>query len=377
MRLLKFDTVNPKNYLQKMAMQNSKAIGSMTRDELLEWIIKLRANFSDFYTYNMQCLGWEAEEFIIADVYLKKVEAELYRGRVSFENLKDRIIEIIRPVKDRRKLNLIRDYVNDFKPDVILVREQAGIPSEFWSSFSKNSLIVSRIAAPLPRAWSPASFDLILTSTEVYRKFFELNYITTYINPNGFDCRILDELETSEKRFDFTFVGGLGDRFWAERTKCFRYLADNSDIVWWGYNEETFAETDPIRKSHRGIAAGLEMLQIYKDSRIVFNDYGEVAGGEGVNQRIFEVMGVGSFLLTREADNLRKDFPVGLFATFRDEKDCLDKAKYYLSNEKEREEIALAAQAYILQNYNYRDIASDLDKIIREKYRKKFGKELL
>ena len=376
MRIIKFDTVNPEKYLNSLIEKNEERVEKMNRQEMLDWIIATRSNFSDFYTFNLRQMGWEAEEFIVTDRYLEKVEKELYGSSKAVKNIKDMLADTVRPVKDRRKLNIIKDYINRHKPDVIFVREQIGIPSEFWSSFSRKSLIVSRIAAPVPRFWSPADFDLIFTSTEIYKKFFELNNVRSVINANGFEERVLCELKQGDKLYNTTFVGGLGDKFWLNRTSCMRYLAQSTDIKWWGYNEEVFEKNDPLRKVHQGLSAGLEMLQIYRDSKIVFNDYGEIADGMGVNQRIFEVLGVGSFLLTRKADNLEETFPKGLFEVFTDEKDCLDKINYFLRNEKEREEIAAAGQQHVLKNYSYKDLAVEIDKVLRENYKTKFGRDL-
>ncbi len=376
MRIIKFDTVNPEKYLNSLIEKNEEKVDKMNRQEMLEWIIATRSNFSDFYTFNLRQMGWEAEEFIVTDRYLEKVEKDLYGSSKAVKNIKDMLADTVRPVKDRRKLNIIKDYLNRYKPDVIFVREQIGIPSEFWGSFSRKSLIVSRIAAPVPRFWSPADFDLIFTSTEIYRKFFELNNVRSVINANGFEERVLAELRHGEKLYNTTFVGGLGDKFWLNRTRCARYLAKNTDIKWWGYNEEVFEKNDPLIKVHQGLTAGLEMLQIYRDSKIVFNDYGEIADGMGVNQRIFEVLGVGSFLLTRKADNLEETFPKGLFEVFTDEKDCLDKINYFLRNEKEREEIAAAGQQHVLKNYSYKNLASEIDRVLRENFKTKFGRDL-
>jgi len=117
------------------------------------------------------------------------------------------------------------------------------------------------------------------------------------------------------------------------------------------------------------------MLQIYSQSKIVFNDYGKVADGMAVNQRMFEVLGLGSLLLTREADNLKKEYPANIFVTFRDEKDCLDKINYYLKNDEEREEIASAGQKYILNNFTYKILMKDLDNVLKKSYNKKFLKQ--
>ena len=117
-----------------------------------------------------------------------------------------------------------------------------------------------------------------------------------------------------------------------------------------------------------------DRFEIYKQSRIVFNDYSEVANKTANNQRMYEAMGVGTLLLTREAENIKKQFPDNIFVTFRDEKDCLDKINYYLKNEKEREEIALAGQKFVLENYTYEKLMKETDTILRNSYKRKFSK---
>lgn len=373
LRLLKFDTINPQIYLDKKIEENKKLIEKMNREELLSWIISTRGNFSDFYTYNLNKLGWDSEEFFTNDYYIDKAADEVYGSGKKYKYFIQALRNKIKPVKDRTKLNVIHAYVEKYKPDVILVREQTGIPSHFWKSFGKKTLLVSRLAAPVPRHWYPSDWDLILSSTEAYKTFFELNGVETYINQNGFDERVLSELKSEGKKYDATFVGGLGDRYWIKRTKCFEYVAGNLDFKWWGYNYNKNSVESNLNKTWQGLTSGLEMLQIYKNSKIVLNDYGEIAGGVGVNQRLFEALGVGSFLLTRYSENLTKRYPPDLFMTFKDEKDCVDKAKYFLSNEKEREEIAMAGQKFVLENYNYHILMKELDSILKESYEKKFN----
>ncbi|MCY7363512.1 MAG: hypothetical protein LH629_15805 [Ignavibacteria bacterium] len=194
LRILKFDTINPEDYLNTKIIENFGLIKNMNREEFLKWIIALRSNFSDFYTYNLAKLNWESEEFILTPYYIDKVADELYGSRKKLIKIKEKIKNKIRPVKHRWILNVLLDNISNYKPDVILVREITGLPSDFWRSYSEKTLLVSRIATPVPRHWSVPDWDLILTSTESYKTFFELNGIDSYINPNGFDERIIDEI---------------------------------------------------------------------------------------------------------------------------------------------------------------------------------------
>jgi len=214
LRLLKFDTINPERFLNERVKDNLAMVNGMSRKEFLDWIISTRGNFSDFYTYNLRDLGWEAEEFFVNSYYIDKIADELYGKRKKFEKIKNQLKDKLRPVRKRWILNVIADYIKNYKPDVILVREVISLPSDFWKGYSDKMLLVSRIAAPIPRLWSPADWDLILTSTHAYKTFFELNGIDSYINHNGFDERVLNEVKNGNKKHGVTFVGGLGDRYW-------------------------------------------------------------------------------------------------------------------------------------------------------------------
>lgn len=372
LRLLKFDTINPELYLTEKINKNLPQVKEMNRKEFLEWSISLRSNFSDFYTYNLNKLGWEAEEFLINDHYIDKVADELYGKSKKIKIFKESVKNIISPVRDRIKLNIILDYVRKFKPDVIFVREISGLPSNLWESFKSKVLLVNRIATIVPRHWSIRDWDLIFTSTKTYKTFFELNKIDSFINANGFDERVLKELENRDKIYDVTFVGCMSKKYWEERIKITEYISDNVNFKWWGIKGSDFSSDSPVNKSYQGITSGLEMLQIYKQSKIIFNDYPAISEGSGVNQRMFEAMGSGSLLLTKEAENLKRVFPGELYVTYKDEKDCLDKINYYLKNDIEREKIASAGQKFVLDNYNYEKLMIEADKILRESYFKKF-----
>ena len=101
------------------------------------------------------------------------------------------------------------------------------------------------------------------------------------------------------------------------------------------------------------------MYQTYYDADICLNDYVDTANGIGFNQRMFEVMGVGGFLLTRTAPNFAKDFPDDIFATYADEEDCLRQIDYYLAHPEERATIAERGQQFILEKYNYERIVAE------------------
>jgi spore maturation protein CgeB len=129
-----------------------------------------------------------------------------------------------------------------------------------------------------------------------------------------------------------------------------------------------------LERTWQGEKAGLEMLEIYRQSKIVLNDYVDMAGGTNVNIRTKEVLGVGSLLLTRQADNIRELEQEGALATFRDADECVVKIRCLLENDEEREKIAARGLHVALERFNYRDIAKRVMEVISEAHEKKCGR---
>lgn len=374
MKLLKFDIIHPNHYLQKKQQEWKEDLDKLSLEDYHDKLVKLRSNFSDFYTYSFSQLGWEAREFFPSDnIYLEKVAQNLFGNSLIIERVKNQLKNKLYPIEERWKYFIIREYIKNYNPDILFIREAVGISSRFWREFSNKKLVVARLSAPLPADWSPFDFDVIYTDVPIYQKLFDFNNIKHYFNYNGFDKRVLDELETTDKVYDITFVGGLGINAFKDRTQLMNEIAKSDDIkfCWWGYKTSKIQES--LNNTHQGITGGLEMFQVYKNSKIVLNDYIGIAENVALNQRMYEVMGVGSLLLTRYSDDITKFFPSDILITYRNAAECLDKIHYFLKNEKEREEIAKLGQSYILEHFSYlknmQQVKSELTKEYVDKFK--------
>ena len=368
MRLLKFDTIHPHAYLQAKQAAWKSEIDGFTRAAYYNKLISLRCNFSDFYTYNLNQLSWQSEEFFINDwMYLYKLAKELYGNSYKFK----RLIHLWRKkagfIEPEWQLKIVRDYIDAFKPDVIFCREHTNIPSHFWKPYKNKIFLVSRLSAHLPLNWSPLDFDLIYTDLPHYRDFFVYNKIETLHNHHGFDARVLDELAVLDKPYNVVFIGGLDHQIFSQRTAFFTEIAkdDSCEFKWWGYYSGALDKH--LVDTYQGLAAGIEMLNIYHNSKIVINDYIDIAGGTAVNQRIFEVMGVGAMLLTRESPNIHSYFPKGSIVTYTNLEDCKEKIRYYLNHESERKQVAAFGQSVVLEKYNYKDLMQFLSRELKDR----------
>ena len=52
MKLIKFDTLYPLEYINKKISESQSIIDKMNFNQYHQWLVDLRMNYSDFYTYN-------------------------------------------------------------------------------------------------------------------------------------------------------------------------------------------------------------------------------------------------------------------------------------------------------------------------------------
>ena len=377
LKLIKLDVIHPAAYLEDKKKEWTD-LAQLDIAEYRERLIRLRSNYSDFYTYHLnQSEAWEAEEyFLMDDDFTDKIAKELFGAFYRVRKLWNGSRYKLKYSRHKWERYVLEQYIKKREFNIIFARSQP-LPSQWFSRFYRETLLVARLSARLPFNWHPNHWDLIYTDQPDFQQFFELHGVRTILNDQGFDRRIVAELQQRDKRYEVTFVGGLGTENFAKRTYFLNDLLDKIDLKWWGYwwsygRDQTELSYFPKLESvFQGSTSGLEMFQIYKDSKIVLNDYVDTANGIGFNQRMFEVMGCGGFMLTRNAPNFADTFPPGIFATYTDEADLLKKIAYYLENEGEREAIAQKGQEFVLKNFDYEDIVtsfkSDIKKAIAVK----------
>jgi spore maturation protein CgeB len=152
------------------------------------------------------------------------------------------------------------------------------------------------------------------------------------------------------------------------------FIAQHVDFKWWGIRGPEIDESSALYRTYQGPVAGIEMFRIYKQSKIVVNEYPEMAVSKNVNMRTMEVMNVGSFLLTRVASNIEWLEKAGALVTFNSPEDCLKKIKHYLADDAAREKIAAQGLRTALENFNYRDITRGVMEIIAAAHEKRRSK---
>lgn len=145
--------------------------------------------------------------------------------------------------------------------------------------------------------------------------------------PHAFEPQAYPKLEFAAKKYDVCFIGHINsenridalDRLFKEFPNFF-------------YGQRRFEEA----------------AEKFCESRIVFN----ISMLDDVNMRTFEAMGTGSFLLTNWIPTIEELFEDGKhLVLYRSLDEMVDKARYYLTHDSERERIAAAGYEEVMAKH--------------------------
>ncbi|EFK95346.1 Spore protein ykvP [sediment metagenome] len=226
-------------------------------------------------------------------------------------------------------------------------------------------LAIGQHAAPHPNHDIKA-YDLMLSSLPNFVDAYRNGGMKSEFFRLGFEPRILNHLSPEEKRSDIVFIGGVGGPHQGS-SALIEFLCQRFNIALWGYEKEKLSKTSSIKKAYKGPIWGIEMYQALQNGKIGFNRHIGVARDYANNMRLYEVTGVGTLLLTDYKKNLAKIFQPGKEClAYKDDRECLSLAEYYMTHHKEREDIAQAGHARTLAEHTWRHRMEELLGIIKK-----------
>ena len=98
---------------------------------------------------------------------------------------------------------------------------------------------------------------------------------------------------------------------------------------------------------------GSEMLRVLAKSKITFHRRADLVDGCAGAMRLFEATGMGAMLLTDEDSDIGLVFEPGVeVVTYSSYEDCVEKIRYYLEHESERELIAAKGQERTMKEHS-------------------------
>lgn len=107
-----------------------------------------------------------------------------------------------------------------------------------------------------------------------------------------------------------------------------------------------------------------ELISKYRKSKIILN-FPQV--DSGFSDRVFHVLGTGSFLLSKYCSDLKRIFKRGVHLDwFKTPEECLKLVKYYLKNDTIRERIAQEGHKYVSENFTWKHSIEKILEIVSE-----------
>lgn len=272
-------------------------------------------------------------------------------------------------VNNKWNYEIAQKQIEAEKPDILFVNSNFEYWGDFLTSIKKHvKKICTWLSCPFPTNLSFQEIDLVYTLFPPHYELFRQNKINAKLVTAGFDSDILYHIKANNQH-NITFVGGIGAHH-KKRTQFLIEISKQLNIEFWGYG---FQSSNPIKNlyknlitgfafknSFRGLAWGIDMFSVLSTSKITLNVHGDIAKNHSVNMRLFEATGVGTLLITEHNKNLKNFFVPGKeIVTFNTAEDAIEKIKYYIENETERDKIAKAGQQKTLNNYNYKILIKD------------------
>ena len=161
--------------------------------------------------------------------------------------------------------------------------------------------------------------DIVISTDGGHQKQWEEKGIKHYCVRQGIydkECYKID----NEKEVDVLFVGS--ENPFNQRQEILKQVAQDFDLTWIGRQD-----TDEIR--------GVKLNELFSKTKVVIGD--SVDSPFYWSNRVVETLGRGGFLIHKEVEGLKEKYPY--LVTYTDYKDLKKKIKYYLKNNKKRQEI--------------------------------------
>ncbi len=168
--------------------------------------------------------------------------------------------------------------------------------------------------------------------------------------------------EKIKKDIDILFIGGLQRKHsnrWEILEKLKLYFNENIHI--YGYGKDEIPDHYQFKKDLKESIHGELYINTIRRSKIVINLF--LNGYEnfcGINNRIFEVLALKSFLITEYNAGINDFFEIGNeIISFKNIEELIKLIEYYLKNENEREMIQ--KRGYLrVKEYNYYNFIEQL-----------------
>ena len=271
----------------------------------------------------------------------------------------------------------LMSQIEAYQPDVIYTNNHQIVNNTFAKHINRRTKIALWNASPINGSPDLSHFDLGLSFDSKYLDSLS-NLGINKLKIRNFSAdkslRTRHSFNSQTKGQDLIFAGTVSDKF----SKRIQLLSDISSNLGGNMNiryhllTQTYRYTKipkiplPLITKFRQPIFIADMLREFGKSRIVLNIHSDMSSKVKGNMRVFETLANGSFLLTDVGKYPEGLVPEKHFVTYKNSRDAIDKIKYYVKNELEREEIALQGNAALVGLFSPQESARDLLSIFED-----------
>jgi spore maturation protein CgeB len=382
---------------------NNPDTENLSYDDHNSLLVNDTTEFAGSYTRNFRKAGIDTRCIISNDNYLQ--------DKWKSEN----------GLKSNNKSDILFEQINAFKPDILWIEDLNSVNDEWFNNVRKKIRTIKLIIAYHCAAYKKdlieklKNADFIITCTPGLKESFENEGLKTYLVYHGFDNELLTRVERNwnSSYNNLTFSGSLitgGSLHNARINLIENLIKEKIDLALYVTLEKSYrikakqliyflsgllkklklerltdlfpifehgqspvkSYSDALLRSNHSPLYGIDMYNLFRRSKIVLNLHTGVAGDYAGNMRMFEVTGVGSCLLTDNKKNMNDLFEVNKeVVVYDNQEDCIDKVKWLLEHEHEREEIARSGQRKTLEMHTVENRCKSITDIINRELLKK------
>ena len=242
--------------------------------------------------------------------------------------------------------------VRALRPDILWLSNLYSFDDRFLAEVEGHYRFAIGQNAAMPPQGPLSRFDLAVSASAANVAFFRERGLSAELLPHGFNPRILRHLPDAREaeRRPLGFFGSFYEAHGQRREQMLTIAAQLPIEIWTDSRlPAEFAATGMVR--HKALW-GAEMYREVARTGVVLNSHLDGTGDWATNQRLYEVTGCGSVLLTDMKANLGDLFAIGSeCVAYAGAEDCVEKARWLASHPAERAAIAEQGQRRTLTEH--------------------------
>lgn len=298
--------------------------------------------------------------------------------------LREHLLQVISKEKPDLIFYLEGDLSREVQKEMKQVAEKNGAKTLWW--VSDDHWMFNRLSKKI----APYFHWVATTDSEAVSKYHKIGF-HNIIHSQWACNQFYYQPQNLPKIYDVTFVGQPHGK---RRENIERIKKAGVDVKCWGYGwpNGVLPQNDMVKvfsQSKINLNFSMSSGKIWKNfAQIFLRREGERRNRERividspvlwwdnfhsflgtfrpqVKVRHFEIIGCGGFCLTDDADNLRDYYEDGKeIVIFKDINDCIEKIKYYLAHDEERERIARAGYERTIRDHTYEQRFNEIFKVM-------------